>query len=255
MSDLLARLGELAALSEPLFLGWFLVFARVAAAVSLMPAFGEASLPARVKLAVAIAFSLLVQPLVATQGVPVSALVLVGEVGIGLMLGLSLRLLILALQTAGAIIAQSISLAQLFGGAGEPQPVIGNILTVAALALVAASGLPAKAVQFLVLSYDLLPPGMPFAAGEAAIWARAQVTQGFRLAFSLAAPFAMASMLYNVALGVINRAMPQLMVAMIGAPAITLGGVALCAIASPHMLRLWQQVLDQALLQPLVVAP
>ena len=45
----------------------------------------------------------------------------------------------------------------------------------------------------------------------------------FALALSLAAPFVIASLLYNVALGVINKAMPQLMVAFVGAPAITCG--------------------------------
>jgi flagellar biosynthetic protein FliR len=255
MTDLLARLSELAGLSEPVFLSWFLVFLRVSAAVSLLPAFGETSLPARVKLAVAIAFSVLILPTVADDGHDLTLLVLLSETGIGLLLGLSLRLLILALQTAGAIIAQSISLAQLFGGAGEPQPVIGNILTMAALALAVATGLPAKAAQLFILSYDLLPPGHLPGAGEIADWGVAQVTQGFRLAVSLAAPFSIASLLYNVALGVINRAMPQLMVAMIGAPAITLGGIALFAIAAPTMLEIWRKALEGALAVPLMVMP
>ncbi|WP_226341099.1 flagellar biosynthetic protein FliR [Gemmobacter serpentinus] len=254
MTPLLAHIADLVGLSEPLFLGWFLVFLRVSAAVALMPGFGEASLPARVKLGVAVALSLLVLPLVQT-GRDISVAVLLAEIGIGVLLGLSLRLLILALQTAGAIIAQSISLAQLFGGAGEPQPVIGNFLTLAAIALALAGGLPAKAVHLLVLSYDLLPQGGIPTPGEIADWGVRQVAQGFRLAFSLAAPFVIASLLYNVALGVINRAMPQLMVAMVGAPAITLGGIALFAIAAPHMLAIWQLALERSLTTPLGSTP
>ena len=47
-----------------------------------------------------------------------------------------------------------------------------------------------------------------------------------RLAFTLAAPFVLVSVLYNLTLGVINRAMPQLMVVFVGAPVITGLGLA-----------------------------
>ncbi len=74
------------------------------------------------------------------------------------------------------------------------------------------------------------PWGGGLASPDLARWGLAQVSRSFALAFSLAAPFVIAGLLYNVALGVINRAMPQLMVAMVGAPAITLGGIALFAL-------------------------
>lgn len=64
-----------------------------------------------------------------------------------------------------------------------------------------------------------------------------------------------AGLLYNVALGVINRAMPQLMVAMVGAPAITLGGIALFAIAAPLMLQVWLSALSAYLAAPLQIQP
>ena len=48
-----------------------------------------------------------------------------------------------------------------------------------------------------------------------------------------------AALIYNVALGIINRAMPLLMVSMIGAPALTLGGLVLMAIVVPLALQLW----------------
>ncbi len=55
----------------------------------------------------------------------------------------------------------------------------------------------------------------------------------------MAVPFLAASVIYNIALGVINRAMPQLMVIFVGAPALTLGGLVLLAIAAPLLLKLW----------------
>ncbi|MFA5539020.1 MAG: flagellar biosynthetic protein FliR, partial [Gemmobacter sp.] len=55
------------------------------------------------------------------------------------------------------------------------------------------------------------------------------------------------------ALGVINRAMPQLMVAFIGAPALTAGGLILLAVLAPVMLTIWMQALAGQLAAPLSV--
>ena len=66
-----------------------------------------------------------------------------------------------------------------------------------------------------------------------------EVGRTFALGFTLAAPFVVASLIYNVTLGVINRAMPQLMVSFVGAPAITAGGLFLLFITAPVLLGVW----------------
>lgn len=58
------------------------------------------------------------------------------------------------------------------------------------------------------------------------------------------------SILYNLALGVINKAMPQLMVAFVGAPLITLGGLFLLFLVAPLMLSVWLSALDQFMSSP-----
>lgn len=59
------------------------------------------------------------------------------------------------------------------------------------------------------------------------------------MAFTLAAPFLITSIIYNLALGVINRAMPQLMVFFVGAPVITFGGLFILMVGSPMILDVW----------------
>ena len=81
-------------------------------------------------------------------------------------------------------------------------------------------------------------------------WGVKQVAQAFSLSFTLAAPFVILSVLYNFALGAINRAMPQLMVAFVGAPLITAGGLALLLIASQHMLTVWISAMDAFMANP-----
>ena len=79
------------------------------------------------------------------------------------------------------------------------------------------------------------------------------VARAFALGFTLSAPFFIASLVYNLAFGVINRAMPQLMVAFVGAPAITAGGLALFFLSAPLLLEVWSDSFFQMLRSPVGV--
>jgi flagellar biosynthetic protein FliR len=255
MSPLLAEIAGLLNLAEEVAWAAALVFLRVGAVIALMPGFGEQAVPQRIKLALVLAFTLVLAPLVADRvasgGPAPGFLPLAGEAVAGLILGIGLRLFLLALQTAAVIVAQASTLSQMFPGATpEPQPAIGNLFLVAGIALFLAAGLHLRAVELILLSYDLFPPGGMPDARAAADWSLALVTRTFSLAFSLAAPFVIASMIYNLALGAINRAMPQLMVSLVGAPALTLGALALLAIATPILLAVWLQAFETYLADP-----
>lgn len=259
MNELIPRLTELTGIAQDVLWHGFLVFLRVGAAISLLPAFGEQSVPQRVRLVLALAFTAVVAPSIADR-VPATEgllfLPFVTETLAGLTLGIGLRLFIHALQIAGSIAAQSTTLSQVFAGAApEPQPAIGNMLIVTGLALAVIGGLHVRAAELFILSYDFLPFGRFPDASDVADWGLFQIIRAFSLGFTLAAPFVIASLIYNVALGVINRAMPQLAVAMIGAPALTLGGLALLAIAAPLGLAVWMQALDGFFMAPFSVAP
>lgn len=258
MSGIIEALSGLVGVSQSLIWSAFLVFLRVGAAMALLPAFGEQSVPQRVRLMLAIGFTLVVFPSVAPKVAALEGVLflpLLTEVAAGLLIGIGLRLFVLALQIAGTMAGQSASLSQMFGGAGpEPQPAFANLFVMAGIALAVMTGLHVRAAELLILSYDILPPGVLMPGADVASWGLSQVAHAFALAFTLSAPFVLASVIYNVALGVINRAMPQLTVAMIGAPALTLGGLVLLAVATPLLLRVWMHALDGFLAAPFTVA-
>lgn len=255
MTDLLEPLARLSGQSETWLRAAIMVFLRVGAFMALLPGFGEQSVPMRIRLALTVAFTAIVLPAAQDRIGDANPLVQGGtEVAAGLMLGIGLRLLVFALHTAGAIAAQATSLAQLFAGAGaEPQPAIGHVLTIAGLTIAMASGLHVKAAALLILSYDLLPSGQLAAASQVATWGTAAVAHSFALAFSLAAPFVLASAVYNLALGAINRAMPSLMVSFIGAPVLTAGGLVLLALSIVPALTIWHAAVESFLAAPLDV--
>lgn len=248
-----AGLAALAGVAEPLILAAAVVFARVGAAVAVLPGFGEQALPARLRLAVALAFTAIVAPAV-LPAIPADLAALGPEAASGLMIGLGFRFFVFALQMAGTLIAQSTGLAQLFGGSmGEAQPAVGNLLSMAGLALALSAGLHVRAAELLILSYDLLPAGALLPAAGLAQWGVAQTGRAFALAFTLAAPFVIGALLYNVALGIINRALPQLAVSFIGAPALSLAGLALLALCAPGLLLLWLRAFALWLADPFVL--
>ncbi|SFK91129.1 flagellar biosynthetic protein FliR [Shimia haliotis] len=233
----------------------FLVFIRVAAAASLVPGFGETYVPARVKLGAAIAITMIVAPAIPAfdSSEPSFASVArytMTEACAGLILGLSLRMFIWALQTAGSIAAQSTSLAQLLGGAGEPMPAVGHVLMMGAITLAFILGLHVHLARFLIGSYMLMPAGVFPAASIVSDWGVSHVASAFGLAFKLAAPFMMVSALYNLMLGVINRAMPQLMVAFVGAPLITFGGLSILMLTAGTIIAVWWRLMSGFMIDP-----
>lgn len=236
--------------------GAALIFLRVGAAMAALPAFGEQTIPARIRLVVALMFSAAIAPsiLPEVQTIPLEQ-GFFPEVLIGLFLGLSIRLFVLALMTAGTIAANATSLSQLFPSGAEPQPAISQLLVVTGLALAVQADLHLRLIEYLILSYDLMPGGVWPQSAILASLSAAQSANAFSLAFMIAMPFVIASLLYNVALGVINRAMPQLMVSLVGAPALSLGGLVLLALVSPLALMVWLNALNGFLAAPFQALP
>jgi flagellar biosynthetic protein FliR len=127
---------------------------------------------------------------------------------------------------------------------------MGYILIIGGIALAVMSGLHVKAAALVILSYEMLPMGQFPGAQIISEWGVSKVAEAFALSFTLAAPFVILSVVYNLALGVINKAMPQLMVAFVGAPLITAGGLLVLLLASPFMLERWLGALDSYLANP-----
>jgi len=251
-------LAEILGFVEPMIGAAVLVFMRIGAFVALLPGFGEQTIPMRLRLAVVLAFTIICWPLVApnllgiTAAFPALAVLMMIETAIGALMGLAVRLIVMALQIAGTMAAQATAVSQIAGVAvtPEPMPAIGNVLVLAGLALALAAGLPAQAVRAIAESYAVFPAGVLPIAGDVAAWGVARVASAFALGLTLAAPFVIAAFCYNLALGFLNRAMPALMVAFVGAPAITAGALLLLMLAAPVILGVWHERLSATLSAP-----
>ena len=215
---------------------YLLTFARIGTLLMLLPGLGEQSVSPRIRLAFALLVSLLLFPMVrprlpmqggALAGPGLIAL-LIGELMIGLVLGLTVRMVLAALQTTGVIVSQQLGLSYAMTvdpTQGGQQTAIGNFLMLLGITLILATDLHHVALDAIGRSYVLLPPdGVPD-MGEAAQLALRAIARGFLLAVQISSPFIAFGILFNVGLGVLSRLMPQMQVFFVAVPASVLVGM------------------------------
>ena len=206
---------------------FLLMFARIGVMVMLLPGLGELSIPARVRLTVALILTMILLPLhrdafaIDLKSFGPVAILLGEELMIGLVLGLTARLTISALQTAGAVIAQQLGLG--FVTAVDPTQnqqgaIVGNFLTVLGLTLIFATDLHHYVIAALHDSYTLFHPGEVPLLGDVAQLVIRTTAASFRIGVQLAGPFLVFGLLFNLALGVLSRLMPQMQVFFVGVP-------------------------------------
>lgn len=235
------------------------IFTRIGAAAFLVPGLGERSLPMRVRMGGALAIAVLLAPMVrpmvpATPDTPAALVaVLASEATIGLITGLAFRLLVYALQIAGMVAAQHLSVAQMFGAgvAPEPEPTIATLLGMGGITLALMAGLHVHLVVALVTLYEIFPFGQFPDGSDLADWATSRMSETFAIGVTLAAPFVAIGFAYNVALGALNRAMPQLLVALVGVPALVWIGIVVLALVLPALMDTWLGYLDRVFEDPL----
>jgi flagellar biosynthesis protein FliR len=212
---------------------FLLAFARVGTLVMLLPGIGERGVPTRIRLGFALLLTLVLvpvaRPLLPGAAGP-AALVgtLIGEICVGLVLGLAARAVMAALQTAGTLVAQQLGLSfamTLDPTVGGQDAAVSNFLTLLGITLVFATDLHHIAIAGIAESYRLLPPvGIP-APGDAAALAVGSVARGFALGAKIATPFIAFAILFNLGLGILSRLMPQMQVFFIGVPLTILLGM------------------------------
>ena len=253
--DALERLFQWRSFDLALYAG---VLTRMSAIAFLAPGLGEQVVPMRVRLAAVFALTAIVGPSVASSSpadVPEAASfvrLVAAEAAVGLVIGFGLRAVIFVLQIAGSIAAQHMSLTQLLGpGVGHDQESpLSTILIMAGLAAAASANLHIYLAASLIDSYAAFPIGALPKAAEAGAWASSNAGDVITLAFELSLPFVLLGVAYSLALAATSRAMPQLMAAFVGAPAVIFAGMILFATSSPVILGRWLPLLARVVADP-----
>jgi flagellar biosynthesis protein FliR len=224
---------------------FMLVFARIGTMVMLLPGLGEQSISARLRLTIALVLAAVILPLhrnayqIDTTALGPTVVLLVGEILIGAVLGLTARLTISALDVAGSVIAQQLGLGFVTAidpTQGEQGVILGNFLSMLGITLFFATDMHHLVIAALNDSYTLFAPGEVPATGDVAALVTKTVSGAFRIGIQLSAPFLAFGLLFNLGLGVLSRLMPQMQVFFVALPlSILLGFLCLILVLGSMM--------------------
>lgn len=225
--------------------GFLILFARVGAVLMLLPVFSEEAVPGRIRLLTAFALSLalwgLLSPVVLPSARDADALagILVVEIGVGLALGMIVRLMFQAAVMAASIasLQMGLSAAIIFDPSlGGQTPMLAKLVVLAATLVCLAFGLHHLWIAAMIHSYELFPVGAVPNLGDFATLAVATVGKSMGLAVSMAAPLLVYGIVFNVALGFSARLAPTIQVFFIAQPLNILLGIALFSVVLGAML-------------------
>ena len=237
---------------------FMLTFGRVGTMVMLLPGFGEMSLPARVRLAIALVLTAVLLPLHRqAYAVDLNTLApvlteMIQELIIGAVIGITARLAISALQVTGSVVAQQLGLGFVTAvdpTQGEQGVMVGNFLAVLGVTLIFATDMDHLVIAAMNDSYAIFKPGEMPLSGDVAQHVTHVVSSSFRIGIQLAAPFIAFGLLFNLGLGVLSRLMPQMQVFFIGLPLSILLGLLLLVLVLGAMMGTFTGYLQAVLSQ------
>jgi len=201
-------------------------FVRVSSCLMVAPAFGAMFVPARIRIVLAGAITLVIAPLVPSPAAiaPFSAtglIVTLQQVIIGVAIGFSLQVLFDAVTLGGQLLANSMGLSFAFNMDpmhGTQTPVLGQLYSMLVMLTFLSLDGHLKLIELLVDGFRTMPVGTS-GLGPDGIWSI--ITWGSQLfsgALSVALPGVTALLIVNIAFGVMSRAAPQLNLFAVGFP-------------------------------------
>ncbi len=227
-------------------------FFRIGACFMVAPVFGARFVPARLRLFVAGAITLIVAPLVPpTDVVPFSiqgAIVTIQQVIIGVAMGFALQVVFDALAMGGQLLSNSMGLGFAYNVdpmRGTGTPVLGQLyMLLVTLTFLAING-HLVLIEILAEGFTTLPVGtMGF--GSSTLWTVASWgTHLFMGSLMVALPGMTALLIVNLAFGVMSRAAPTLNMFAIGFPITLIFGLVIVFAGLPAVQATFIESIEQ----------
>lgn len=237
---------------------WLALFAfpmaRVLGLFAISPVFGGTGVPRRIRLVLGLAVTFALAPSLppvppVSPGSWTGMLILVQQMLIGILFGLTLRIIFSAVDVAGEMIGLQMGLS--FAVFYDPQnagqtPVLAEFLSLLTTLIFLAMNGHLLIISVLAESFQLLPIGTSpiSAAGFGAVvsWAAVLFSAGVLLSL----PVVAALLIANIAMGVLSRVAPQLNLFAVGFPVTILSGFVVLTISLPYFGSAMQNLFDQS---------
>jgi len=207
---------------------FLLIFMRLGMALMVMPGIGDSYVSPQVRLHFALAMSLVMTPFlspslpVLPSSSPDMITLLLSEAFIGLFIGMVMRIMVSALDTAGSIISMQSGLSN--GTIFNPQTatqgsMISGFYTMLGVVLLFVSNMHHYMLAAIVESYQLFPAATKAPDMMPLLDVMTHtVSAAFRIGAQMAFPFIVVGLLIQIGFGVLGRLMPQVQIFFIAQP-------------------------------------
>lgn len=232
---------------------WPLV--RIGALIASSPVFGNPSFPRQAKIGLAVAMTLVIAPTLGDMpqvepGSAAGLMILAQQVVIGVAMGLTVRVVFVAVEMAGNLIGLQMGLgfATFFDPVNSAQvPVVAQFLGLLfTLAFLSLNGhllmIEVLADSFRTFPFSAQPP-------SAQAWRMVADWGGeiFRSGLLLALPLIAALLIANLSIGIMTRAAPQLNIFAVGFPITLAAGFIVLFVTLPYMAPLFERLTHDSL--------
>ena len=166
------------------------------------------------------------------------------------MLGAAARMLMAAASIAGQVVSLHTGLGfamQLDPMQGAQGAVLGTFFSLIATVMVMAAGVHRWMLQGAVDSYVMFPPGNYPDMGDVAEYGVRAFLETFRLGIQIAAPAIAFGLIFNLALGLAARLIPQIQIFFIAMPSSIMLGLIVVSIGMGAGLLAWLDGFDRFL--------
>lgn len=224
---------------------FFMIFARLGAALLLMPGFSGQLVSTRIRLLLGLALTLVLLPVVGTLYPPlprhVGGLValIAGEVLVGLYLGILTQILMACLNIAGTFISFQVGLTNAFSFdtvAEQQSTTLTAFLSNVALVALFATDMHHLMLRAMADSYATFVPGQMLPLDDFSETLGHLMSASFGLGVQLAAPVLAFGLIFYSGLGLMSRLAPQIQVFYVAMPVQVIGGLGMMMVALPLMI-------------------
>jgi flagellar biosynthesis protein FliR len=236
----------MATLNIPLdaFYGVLLIFLRVAAIIFSAPVLDSNSIPVVFKVGLALAVSVLMQPVVhvtvTVNDLSLTAFTIgvVSEIAIGVTIGLSVKLLFSGIELAGQIAGYQMgfAVANVVDPVSSAQiPLLAQFYNLIAMLVFLSVNAHYMFFKALVDSYRIIPPLSVHIGPRLVGMMMHLAADMFVVAVKVGAPLIVVMLVVSVALGLVARTVPQIQIMIVAMPLQILLGLVFMVIVAPYM--------------------
>jgi flagellar biosynthetic protein FliR len=222
---------------------FFLTFFRVGAILMSIPVFDSKSIPLFFKIALAIATSIILFPMLRVDPVPMATSVLAlavgvaGEILLGLIIGFSVKLIFAGIQLAGQLAGyqMGMALANVMDPSSSQQvPLLAQFNNLFGLLIFISINAHYLFIRALIHSFEIVPPFNVNFSGSLMEHLIKMSGNMFVIGIQVGAPVIAALLITSVAFGLIARTVPQMNVLIVGMPLKIVIGLLFLGISLPY---------------------